>query len=119
MDTPCICHIRDIYRAISAFENKLIEAFGVNINEAMLLCLLAERQRILAGEIADELRLTRSNASKVIAAMEKAGNVRRFTCSEDSRCQRFELTKHGRDLLSHIHCDSFQVPEELRSMAGQ
>ena len=38
----------------------------------MLLCLLSESENpMLAGEIAEEMGLTRSNASKVIASLEQ------------------------------------------------
>lgn len=93
MDNQCICKIRNIYRAIGAFELKLEDAFGMNINEVMLLCVLSECESLLSGEIADELNLTRSNASKVIASLEKKGYIRRKACEHDSRCQRFHITR--------------------------
>lgn len=117
MDNHCITKIRDIFRAISTFENGLQQQIGLNINEAMLLCLLSEHEQpMLAGEIADEKGLTRSNASKVIAALERDGLIRRRACSEDGRCQRFHITKHGLEKLDQLHCDSICVPEELKEM---
>lgn len=68
MNNNCICKIRKIYRCISEFELQLQKAFGLNFNEAMLLCVLSEKEKMLSGEIADELQLSRSNASKVIAS---------------------------------------------------
>ena len=67
MDNHCISKIREIFRVITAFECGLQEQIGLNINEAMLLCLLSESENpMLAGEIAEEMGLTRSNTSKVI-----------------------------------------------------
>ena len=116
MDSSCLCKLRDIYRAIIGFENELEQRLGLNINEAMLLCTLAEGEHLLSGEIADQLGLTRSNASKVIASMEKQMLIRRQTCKEDSRCQRFHITKKGLEMLEHIHCDSIKMPEVLESI---
>ncbi len=114
MDNHCISKIRDILRVITAFESGLQQQIGLNINEAMLLCLLSEREDpMLAGEIADEMGLTRSNASKVIASLEQTSLIRRRACSQDGRCQRFHITKYGLEKLEHLHCDSITVPEEL------
>lgn len=117
MDNNCICKIRKLYRCISEFEAQLQKAFGLNFNEAMLLCLLSEKDKLLSGEIADELQLSRSNASKVIASLEKKTYIRRNVCQQDSRCMSFHLTKKGHELIDTIHCSQFALPEELRRIA--
>lgn len=116
METECICKLRKVYKAIAAFEAQVEASLGVNINAMMLLCLLSEKENMTAGEIAGEMGLTRSNASKVIASLERSGSIRRRVCKEDCRSMRFHLTKQGRDLLDHVHCDSLQLPEELRKV---
>ena len=50
MESNKICRLRDIYRAIAALENEFEKAFGLNINEAMLLCTLNERVRMTSGK---------------------------------------------------------------------
>lgn len=117
MNNNCICKIRKIHRCISEFESQLQKAFGLNFNEAMLLCVLSEKDKMLSGEIADELQLSRSNASKVIASLEKGAYIRRNVCPQDSRCMSFHLTKKGRELIDNIHCSQFTLPEELRQIA--
>ncbi|MBM6991993.1 MAG: MarR family transcriptional regulator [Prevotella sp.] len=116
MDNSCLLKLRNVYRAIINFENQLGAATGLNINEAMLLCLLSDGERRLSGEIADQLGLTRSNASKVIASLEKQALIRRQACKEDSRCQKFHITKKGMEMLDHVHCDSLKMPEELENL---
>ena len=67
MDNHCISKIREIFRVITAFECGLQQQIGLNINEAMLLCLLSESEKpMLAGEIADEMGLTRSNTIRAL-----------------------------------------------------
>lgn len=119
METACICAIRKIYRAIGAFELELNQLLGVNINEAMLLCLLSEKADLTAGEIAEGMGLSRSNSSKVVAAMQQRGYVRRVLCKEDARSCRFHLTKSGEELLQHVHCDKLQLPEELQKLIAR
>lgn len=116
MEDTCICKIRNIFKAISTFEKQLQNDFGVNINELMLLCELSGQDRLTSGEIAKSLDLTTSNASKVIASMEKCGNIERHLCKHDKRCMRFSITDKGRELLSHIHCDSFKLPDNLQPL---
>ena len=110
MNSECIRKIRDISRVVTVFETDLQQRVGLNINEAALLCLLSEHDDpMLASEIADELEMTRSNASKVIAALERCSLIRRRACSEDGRC-------HGLEKLAQIHCDSIVVPEGLKGL---
>ncbi len=116
MNNQCISEIRNIYQAISGFEHKLEKAFGTNINELMLLCTLSEQDDMTSGEIAEALNLTASNASKVIASMEKKNCVERHMCKNDKRCMRFNLTDKGRELLSRVNCKDVQVPEDLRKL---
>ena len=116
MDNACLSKIRDIYRVIQQFEVALDHATGLNINEAMLLCLLSDDKKRLSGEIAEQLSLSRSNASKVIASLEKRCYVRRMTCKEDSRCQKFHITKKGREQLDKMHCDVIAMPEALAKL---
>lgn len=117
MDSCCLCKIRNIYRSIVDFENQLQQSLGLNMNEAMLLCLLSDGETLLSGEIAEQLGLTRSNASKVIASLEKKTLIRRQACKEDSRCQRFHITKKGCDMLNRIQCDDIKIPESLERFA--
>ena len=60
MNNNCICKIRKIYRCISEFELQLQKAFGLNFNEAMLLCVLSEKEKMLSGEIATSFSISRS-----------------------------------------------------------
>lgn len=119
MDSHCLCHIRDIYQALIHFESDLQHVAGVNLNEAMLLCLLTQEECLLAGEIADRLHLTRSNTSKVIASLEAKGLVVRERCEHDSRCQRFRITSQGEKMMEQVHCDAVQVPPILQRLGEE
>lgn len=112
----CICRLQNIYKAINNFEIEMQKATGLNLNEAMTLCLLnSGRGELMSGEIADRLSLTRSNASKVIAILEEERLIRRHVCSQDSRCQKFSITKKGRDKLQET-CEKLTIPEELKEL---
>ena len=117
MNKNCICRIRNVYRAIAAFETEFQKQLGLNINEATLLCVVSEKENISSGEIAEEMELSNSNASKVIASLEKDGYIRRKLCKEDKRCMRFAITKKGEELLAKVNCERFQLPENLMNLS--
>ena len=71
------CKIRDVYRAITEFEAQFEKRYGLGLNEGSLLCALHEVGRLSSGDIAKQLNLTQSNASKVIRAAENKGLIQR------------------------------------------
>jgi len=50
-DRKRMCRVRDIYRAITELENRMEAAYGLNLNEAMLLCNLSDKDSMTAGEV--------------------------------------------------------------------
>lgn len=116
MENFCICGIRRIYKAIAQFEEQLQATLGLNLNEAMVLCLLSDNDCLSAGEIAEAMMLTRSNTSKVISSLESASLIRRHLCKDDARCMRFSLTRNGVEKLSAVHCNQLQLPAELQQL---
>ena len=118
MNKECIYKLKNFYRAITSFEADLQRKVGLNINETMLLCLISEKGSITSGEIADEMELTHSNASKVIAALEKKSLIKRRTCKEDKRCMIFGITKKGDELLAILNCEQLQMPGCLKFIAS-
>jgi DNA-binding MarR family transcriptional regulator len=117
MKKECICRIRNIYRAIVTFENELQKHLGLNINEAVMLCIVSENENISSGEISEEMGLSNSNASKVIASLEKRTLIRRKACKEDLRCMKFVVTAKGKELLASLNCDNICVPDNLKCLA--
>lgn len=116
MEKRCLCKIRTVYRAIVAFEADLQRVAGLNINEAMLLCVLSDEETLLSGEIAERLGLLRPITSKLLGGLERRGLIRRQACPEDSRCQRFHITKKGLEALELMSSADVQLPEVLQKV---
>ena len=114
MDSSCLCRIRDVYRAILDFEQYFEQHYDLNLNEAMLLCTLSGHPLQTAGEVAEALRLTNSNASKVIASAEALKLIKRQMCKDDKRRMRFSLTALGEERLARLQADDIEVPDILR-----
>ena len=119
MEKQKICRLRDIYRAIAGLEEQIEKTFGLNINEAMLLCTLKDHADMKSSEIADALNLTHSNASKVIASVEDMRLVRRSVDKQDKRQMRFALTKQGMEKLDMLNCEAIELSPILQGVCGE
>ena len=105
--------IREVYQSITKLENDIQTSFGLNLNEAVMLCSLREKETLTSGELATELCLSNSNASKVIASVEKKGLVRRKVSKEDKRQMCFTLTAKGNRFMEEVNCEEIFLPEVL------
>ena len=110
------CKIRDVYRAITEFEAQFEKRYGLGLNEGSLLCALHEVGRLSSGDIAKQLNLTQSNASKVIRAAENKGLIQRSLGDDDKRQMYFSLTPEGERCLTQLHCCDIEVPAVLKQL---
>ena len=94
-----LCKIRDIQRAIMAFEQQFSNDYGISLNEGMLLCSLVKSESLSSKELGQLLGLTSSNASKVIASAEKKGLIMRIMGEEDKRQMYFSLKQEGKQII--------------------
>lgn len=115
-----ICRVRDLQRAVASFERSIERRYGICLNGSMMLCSLHRAgRRLSAGELAEWLGLTASNASKVLAALERKGLIGRVPGCADRRRTYFELTPAGERLLGEIRSGSPEVPPLLlRALAA-
>lgn len=111
-----LCHIRELHRAISEFEQQFQSRHGLCMNEGMLLCTLKKSCCLTSGAIADALTLSVSNASKVISAAEKKGLVSRSLGDCDKRQMRFMLTDKGEKVLEEISKCELHLPPPLAAL---
>ncbi|MEG1372103.1 MAG: transcriptional regulator [Mucinivorans sp.] len=111
-----LCKIRDIYRAVVRYEAEFQKVYNLCLNEGMLLCSLSSVEQLSSGEIAEQLELTASNASKVILSVEKKGYISRTLGQSDKRQMYFSLTAEGRNRLAEIKCSTIELPWELKQI---
>ena len=113
-----LCRIRDIYRAIAAFEVAFEKQYQLTLNEGMLLCTLSKVNTLSYGELADALGLSHSNASKVIRSVEDKGYITRVLGKIDKRQMYFSVTSEGESVIQRIKCGEMELPEILREVAA-
>ena len=117
MKTENLCKIRNISKAISEFENNILEVCKLSLNEVMLLCTLSKCEQITSGELAESLGLTCSNTSKVIKSLEDKEFIERRLGKADKRQMILSITKKGREKLKEINSNNnIEVPDILEDI---
>lgn len=111
METSAICRIRDLYRAIAALEAHYEQTYGLNMNQAMLLCTLHQSPGLTSTQLSERLSLTCSNCSKVLAVVERAGLVDSEASKTDRRVKYFTLTPQGEQRLAALKADAMPLPD--------
>lgn len=109
-----LCKIRDLQRAVNQFEAAFEKRYGICLNEGMVLCSLANAERLCPGQLGELLGLTPSNTSKVLRSAESKGLVLRELCCKDRRQMYYSLTPQGRELLASVSCRDVETPDILR-----
>ena len=90
-----LCKIRDIYRAIAEFEAQFEQAYGLSLNEGMLLCTLLSRGKLSSSEVAEALGLSAK------------------------RQMYFVPTPAGKELIGRIKAAHFDLPPLLAEAVGE
>lgn len=111
--------IRDIRSELQLLERDFEHSHGVSFNEAMILCGLLDGKRMSSGEIGELIGQTRSNASKIIASVERKGLIERGIGSDDKRRMYFVLTDCGRELIETVGRDGEVLNERLNAVLGK
>jgi len=89
-----LCKIKEIFREIQVFEQKLNNDLNVTINEAMVLCSLYETIKC-SGDVSADTGISTSRTSRVLLSLEQKGYIIRSFCDEDKRKMMFKLSSEG------------------------
>jgi DNA-binding MarR family transcriptional regulator len=79
----------------------------------LILCSLKDKQ-LSSSEIAEQVGLKFSHASKLIKSVEDLGYIVRSIGSSDKRYMNFELSEKGKDILKRIEKNPINIPELLQ-----
>lgn len=107
-----ICVMRDLVRAMSQLESQLMNLSGLTLNEAMVLCCIAN-ETVTASEICEHTLLLPSHASKVIRHLEEKKLLLRALGKEDKRTMIFSLTDQGEVTINTLKTQPLDIPEIL------
>ncbi len=105
---------------ISMFRDRdRISPYGVTVAEAHALDVLVHLGPIGLSQLAAELFVDKSTASRTVAGLEEKGYISRNIDRKDRRAVRLEVTPDGRELHQRIQAANLQEAAQLlRSFAG-
>jgi DNA-binding MarR family transcriptional regulator len=91
---------------------------GVTVTQVYALEIVARREPLTVGELAEELGLDKSTASRVVDAMSRAGLVQRAVHPSDGRALALSLTDSGLRTYRGIEADIVsEVARVLRAVS--
>ena len=76
--------MRELFKALSELETRLMEQYGVSLNEAMALCCIGG-DTLTASVISENTGLSASHTSKVIRSIEEKELIVRNLGDKDKR----------------------------------
>ena len=76
--------MRELFKALSELETRLMEQYGVSLNEAMALCCIGG-DTLTASVISENTGLSASHTSKVIRSIEEKELIVRKFGDKDKR----------------------------------
>lgn len=103
-----LCKIKEIFKRIHQFEQKLNNELNVTINEAMVLCSLYEIIKC-SGDISADTGISTSRTSRVLLSLEQKGYVIRSFSDTDKRKMMFELSLEGVEKKQEISNIEFNL----------
>lgn len=108
-----LCKIRDLQRAIIAFECEFQKILNISLNEGMALCTLKSAECLSSGQLAEQLGLSYSNTSKLIKTLEDKKFVSRCIGVEDKRQMLFSITQKGKEVIKKVKNTDLPLPQIL------
>ena len=90
--------VRQLVRALRAFDKEAQSRFGVGAAQMFILHVLAEETELSLNELADRTATDQSSASLAVGRLVEDEYVRRVVSTEDRRQVKLSLTAKGRTL---------------------
>ncbi len=108
--------LSDLIRVYQFRDRDRICCYDVSVTQCYALEALARRGALTLNELAAQLYLDKSTASRVVDALERKGYVARRPHPQDGRALQLEPTAAGHALHARIETDI--LAEERRLLAG-
>jgi len=112
-----LCALKGLLRAVSRLEESIRDAYGVTLTEALCLCSVSGGCAT-AGNLGEEINLSPSRLSRLLASLEKKRLLERTRRNDDKRSWDVVLTETGAVLIARMQADEIELPEELRILGN-
>ncbi len=96
-------------RSIHKFELAKVERFGLNYEAIFLLQFLRRHSPATMSEIADEMKIPVSTATRVVDRIEARGFLARKQDRKDKRIMLVSLRAKGKKIVQAVEDDTFEI----------
>jgi DNA-binding MarR family transcriptional regulator len=110
-----LCALKDILRSITQLEEAIQATYHISLTEAMVLCAIDGGCRY-AHDLAEDVGLSPSRLSRIIAGLERKGLLEREQNREDRRHWQNRPTEAGKAILAHMKTEGIDIPPALESI---
>jgi len=105
--------VSDLVRIYQFRDRKSICYYDISVTQCYALSAIVARGSLTQNELAAELYLDKSTASRVVRVLVRKGYVRRATDLDDARVRNLETTEKGRGLHARIERDLVEKMQDL------
>jgi len=110
-----LCALKDLLRSITQLEEAIQATYHISLTEAMVLCAIDGGCRY-AHDLAEDVGLSPSRLSRIIASLERKGLLEREQNREDRRHWQNRPTEAGKAILTHMKTEGIDIPPALESI---
>ncbi|HOO42501.1 MAG TPA: winged helix DNA-binding protein [Bacteroidales bacterium] len=116
-----LCLMKDVLKAFYEFEKSLVQVHSMTMNEAILLCILGEKEsdckvHLSASDISEITGFSPSHTSKVLRSAESKKWITRTVCDRDKRKMFFSLSEEGLKKYRQLKSVPVQIPDMLNKL---
>jgi len=94
--------VTDLARAVMFRDRTRVCCHDVSVTQSYALAAITRRGRMTQNDLAGELSLDKSTASRIASSLERLGYVRRTATPADGRARVLSPTRKGRELLARM-----------------
>ena len=105
--------LQDLIRIYQFRDRDRICCHDLSVTQCYALEALTRRSGITVNDLSAELYLDKSTASRVVAALERKGYLKRTSHPDDRRAVQLKATRAGRNLFVRIRRDIIEHEKPL------
>ncbi len=94
------------------------KSFNLTPPQAFMLRVVLQKQTALQGELASEMNITRSTATRTLDGLQKLGYIQRNANTEDGRELQIQPTAKALKIKDGLNNASGEVTKKFRKLLG-
>ena len=94
------------------------KAFGLTPPQAFMLRVVLQKETALQSELASEMNITRSTATRTLDGLQKLGYIKRIANSEDGRELHIQPTAKAQKIKEELNNASGEVTKKFKKLLG-